>query len=176
VKNIIVIPKAWRSEITLLCVFIILTITSIYLSYELPGSIISGELFSIGGYALELRFPLFWLFPFGTLFLAVFRIYNVRYTVDERGIETRVGVLWTHQNIVRIRYEDILSIETTQSLLDRFLCIGNVWVGTAATGGTEIVMQGIGAPFEVQEMIQGERDIRQQPLHTNTKARERAHG
>jgi uncharacterized membrane protein YdbT with pleckstrin-like domain len=178
VKNTVVIPKTWRSESTLICVFVVLAVTSIYLSYELPGSILSGKLVAFGTFSIDLHLPLFWLFPLFTLLLAIFRIYNVRYLVDDKGIETRVGVLWTQQHIVRVRYEDVLSIETHQTLLERFLSIGVVEVATAATGGVEIVMEGIGAPFEIQEMIQAERDARQKAHHTSPSggAKERAHG
>jgi uncharacterized membrane protein YdbT with pleckstrin-like domain len=88
-------------------------------------------------------------------------MYNVRFIVDERGIEARVGILSTHQTITRIRYEDVRSVETRQSILDRLLNIGSIDVGTASTGYVEVTLLGVANPLEIQEMIQQERDRRQ---------------
>jgi len=157
----IVIAKAWRSEIGRLTIFVILCFLSYYLSTEYPESIVSGPLFTIAGYSLVLSLPLFWFLPAITAMSAIYRIYNVRFTIDRRGIEAKTGVLSVHQRITRVRFEDIRSVETEQSILERFLNIGDVEIGTAATGSIEITFQGVAAPIEVQEMVQMERDRRQ---------------
>ena len=159
-KKGVVIPKVWRSEIGRLGVFALLCVVSVVLSRYFPRSIIYGELITIGSTRIDLGLPLFWLCPAFALFELIFRIYNVRYEVNTRYIEARIGRLSFHQRLVRIRYEDIRGVETDQSLLERFLDIGNVNVGSAATDGMEVAMAGISAPLEVQEMIQSERDKR----------------
>ena len=161
VKGEVVIPKTWRSEIKGLGAFLGLMLVSVILSRQFPGSVVSNEFSLWGDSVLRISLPLFWFVPFGTLLFTIGKIYNVRFTVDSRGIRARVGILAWNQRITRVRYEDIRSVETEQSLLERALDIGNVEVATAATGNIEIVFDGVAAPKELQEMIQIERDRRQ---------------
>lgn len=163
-RDKIVIPKVWRSELLRLILFVVLSAASVIASHKLPGSIISGHLFTIGQMRFELSLPLFWLLPLMALGSAFFRIYNVRYSVDSRGIESRIGILALNQVITRIRFEDIRSIETGQTLIERLLDIGMVEMGTAASGGMEMVFEGVNAPREVQRLIQNERDARMNAL------------
>jgi uncharacterized membrane protein YdbT with pleckstrin-like domain len=60
----------------------------------------------------------------------------------------------------KVRYEDIVGIETKQTLLERMLNVGDILIGTAATGGVEIQLEGISSPFTVQQVIQDERSRR----------------
>ena len=92
------------------------------------------------------------------------KIYNVRYCVDKRGVEARTGILSNNQRITRVRYEDIRSLDTHQSLLDRFLDIGQVEVSTAASSAVEMVLAGIAVPEDVKRMLERERDKRQKNL------------
>lgn len=158
IKGRIVVPKVWRSEIKLLIGFALTSLASMALSWKLPGSIVHGRVVSIGAHTVELSLPLFWIVPLILLCLAVLRIYNVRYVIDSRGLESRVGILGFQQRVVRVRFTDIRSAEIEQTILGRMLNIGDVEVGTAGTGDLEIVFAGVSAPNEVQDMIQREKD------------------
>jgi uncharacterized membrane protein YdbT with pleckstrin-like domain len=160
----VVIPKTWRSEVGRSTIFLFLCGLSIILSRQFPGSVINGKLFTIGPSTFFLSLPLYGLMPLTWLGDVTYRIYNVRYAVDGRGIEGRVGILSLKQSITRLRFEDIRSIEVDQSLLDRILNVGDLQIGTAATSGVEMVLSGIAAPYEVQDMMQKERDGRQRGL------------
>lgn len=162
IDSTILVPKTWRSEIGRLMFFCILCVASVILSEKFPGSIITGELISIGDTTSYLSLPLFSLLPFAALVDIIVRIYNVRYTVDTRGVQARVGILSLRQRIIRVRYEDIRSVETDQTILERMFGIGRIEIATAATGDIEIEFLGIAAPSEVREMIQNERDRRQE--------------
>ena len=157
----VVIPKVWRSELGALVVFFILCIASVVVSQQFPQTVIRGELFRLGGFRVNLSLPAMWLMPASALIYMVLRIYNVRYLADSRGLEAIYGIFSLNQKIARIRYEDIRSVETEQTIVGRMLDVGDVEIGTAATAGVEVVLGGIGAPREVQEMIQAERDKRQ---------------
>lgn len=161
IRSELVIPKVWRSELKGVCLFLFCSVLSVFLSATFPGSIITGKLFAIGSVTLVLSLPLFWFIPFITILFTIIRIYNVRYVIDSRGIESKTGILSMHQRITRVRYEDIRSIELEQTLLERMMDIGDVEISTAATGAVEIIFQGIAAPQEVQDMLQRERDSRQ---------------
>ena len=103
----IIIAKTWRSELKSVVMFFAMSILSIYLTNTFPWSVIQGELISLFGISLYLRLPLFWFIPALTLGSAIIRIYDVRYVVDSRGIECKVGILGLQQRVTRIRYEDI---------------------------------------------------------------------
>ena len=156
----IVVPKAWRSELNLLISYVVLSIAAVVLSRELPGSVLRGHILTVRNYDIFMDLPLFCLVSASVLCIALFRLYNVRYLMDESGVECRLGVLWTSQTMFRVRSEDIVGLETKQTLFERFLDIGDVLIGTAATGGIEITLSGVGAPFEVIKMIQNERNLR----------------
>jgi uncharacterized membrane protein YdbT with pleckstrin-like domain len=66
-----------------------------------------------------------------------------------------------HQRTTSIRFEDVRGISLEQTIIERTLGIGDVLIGTAATGDTEVTFQGIAVPEEVQHMITTERDKRQ---------------
>ncbi|MCB0318291.1 MAG: PH domain-containing protein [Bdellovibrionales bacterium] len=159
-KKNVKISKTWRSEIQRFMVFFILCIASVVASSYLPGSIIRGELFSIGSQTVFLSLPLFWLLPLGSLLDLLLRIYDVLYTVDASGIQARIGILSLRQRVIRVRFEDIRTVETEQTLLERFLDVGNVEIATAATDSVEITLEGVAAPHEIRLMIQAERDRR----------------
>ena len=167
IKSELVIPKTWRSELGLVALYFVLGFICVVLSREYPGTVIVGPLFRIGSWVFILHLPLLWFFPFTAFVVMSVRIYNVRYVIDARGIEARVGILSFKQRITRVRYEDVRSVETDQSLLDRVLDIGNLEVSTAATGMIEIVLEGIASPKEVQDMLQRERETRQRAQRQN---------
>jgi uncharacterized membrane protein YdbT with pleckstrin-like domain len=161
VKTELVIPKTWRSELNGLLLFLFFCVLSVTLTQHFPGSIIVGPLFSIWSYNINLHLPLWWFLPFVVFVFTTVRIYNVRYIIDSRGVEARVGILSLNQRITRVRYEDIRSVETEQTLIGRALDIGLVEISTAATGSVEIILEGIASPKEVQDMLQRERETRQ---------------
>jgi uncharacterized membrane protein YdbT with pleckstrin-like domain len=154
----IIISKTWRSEIPRLIVFFVSIISAPILTEIFPGSIVRGPIFTLGDSTVFLSLPLYWLTPLTALFELIAKIYNVRYYIDSQGIESWDGILSIRQVITRVRHEDIRSIETDQSLLERFLDIGTVAVGTAATSGIEIALRGVDSPKKLQQFLQAERD------------------
>jgi uncharacterized membrane protein YdbT with pleckstrin-like domain len=144
----------------MLAVFLLLCAASKILSDLLPWSVISGELFRMGGKRIALSLPIFALMPLVALMYGVGRIYNVRYSVGAEGIESCEGILGINKTVTKVRFEDIRSIETIQNLMGRLLDFGNIEIGTAATGAIEITLHGVASPAEVQRLIQNERDRR----------------
>lgn len=160
-KGELIVPRTWRSEIKALLASIALGLVSAYLSPRLSFAVIDGRLFTIGGTVWYLRLPLLAFLPAMSILGAVYRIYNVRYSIDPKGIESRVGILSLNQTTTRVRFEDVRGVEIDQTLLERFLDIGSVQISTAATYTVEVIMDGVAAPKEIQDMINGERDRRQ---------------
>lgn len=161
-NNVIVIPKVWRSELKSFLLFIFFSFLALYLSKKFPGSVLSASIWEFNEKAIYLWLPLWWFLPAVTILFAIIRIYDVRYRIDQRGLEMRIGILSFHQRINRLRFEDIRNIEIEQTLVQRMLNIGRLEVSTAATGTIEIIMEGIEAPDEVRSMLEREREQRQQ--------------
>jgi hypothetical protein len=160
-EGTIPIPKVWRSEIGGLIVFGLSLMLGVGLSQLFPNTILRGEVLPLGLSIVYLKLPLCWLIPLSCWINLLYRMYNVRYSADTRGIQAVLGILSLNQRIIRVRYEDVRSIETDQTVVGRMLDVGAVEIGTAGTAGVELTLAGIGAPKEVQEMIQAERDKRQ---------------
>lgn len=157
----VVIPKVWRSEIVLVAMYFITSIASIIVSNYFPATVISGSIISFGQWRVVLDLPLFCLIPLSVLMLAAFRIYNVKYVLTSRGIDSYDWVLGP-QRVMSIRYEDIRSLETSQSLIGRMLDVGDVMIGTSAQSTIEVIFTGIASPGEVLQIVQRERDRRHQ--------------
>jgi membrane protein YdbS with pleckstrin-like domain len=157
-KSEVIVPRSWLSELRLLSLYAITGWLSIYFSSLIPLSIIRGEILRLGNLQIFLSLPLFFFIPFGIISVALFRLYNVRYSLNANGVEARIGVLWTSQQVVRVRYEDIVGVEARQTLLQRTLGIGDLELASAATAGTEIILVGIGSPFAVLQTIQDARN------------------
>jgi len=160
IKEEMVVPKVWRSELSRFILFIFLSVLSVKMSSMFPKSIVSGSIWEFSEFKLVLKLPLFWLLPMCAFFSALYRIYNVRYCIDARGIESRTGILALNQTITRIRFEDIRSIETQQSVLERILNVGLLEMSTAATAGVEMLLDGVDSPIALQKILQNERDAR----------------
>lgn len=169
----VVIPKVWRSEMKLITVFIFASIGSVVGSYYLPFTVLPGTLLSFGPWRVDISLPLLWLGPLFLILLAIFRVYNVRYVLTSRGIDAYDWVLGP-QTVMSIRYEDIRSLETEQSIIGRMLDVGNLQIGTAAQSSVEVTFRGIASPGEVLKLIQRERDRRHQVENTSYQSQGRA--
>jgi uncharacterized membrane protein YdbT with pleckstrin-like domain len=156
----IVFRKSWRSELPLILYTCVAAPLSIYLTILFPKTIITGKLITLFGKNLNLTLPLLWFIPAYFFGSYLWKVFNVQYTLDSLGIETRTGILGMRQMIKRIRYEDIRSIEVKHTLIDRIVNTGSVFIGTAATTDIEIQMSGVLGADEISDMIQKERDRR----------------
>ncbi len=160
IKSEVIIHKVWRSEVTRIAVFLILSVGCIVLSNKFTFLTLHGYLFSFAGYQVYLAFPVLWLIPISYLFSCIFKIYNVIYRVDNRGIESCSGRLSMKQSVNRVRYEDIRGIDINQTIIERMLDVGSIEIGTAASADNEVLLYGIDAPYEIKDMLERERDAR----------------
>lgn len=160
----IAIPKVWRSEVKGIVLFLASLAIALYLSKLFPWSVLKGDIWRSSSTIVYLKLPLFWLLPASIFCVLMFRMYDVRYAVTPNGIESRTGILALRQVLVHVRFEDIRAIEVVQSLLDRMLDIGMIEISTSATGGIEILLEGIAAPLDVQNALLAERDERQRQM------------
>jgi uncharacterized membrane protein YdbT with pleckstrin-like domain len=138
--------------------FLLSSIATVQLSEALPWSVLRGDIWREGNTQIFLHLPLFWLLPAFFIGLACVRIYDVRFTLSENSLEALYGIVSLRRKVVRLRYNDIRSVEVIQSLLERALNIGIVEISTSASGGIEIIMEGVSHPHFIQELLLGARD------------------
>ena len=164
-----IIRKTWRSEWFTLLLFFATSIAAVQLSAVLPMSVIKGDIWRQSDLIIYLRLPLFWLVPFFFLALAFVRVYDVGFTFDPAGIHARYGTISFRRKVIAIRFEDVRAVEILQSLADRILNIGIVEISTSATGGIEVIMEGVSNPQWIQELIL---NAREQSERTSAKVSE----
>ena len=85
------------------------------------------------------------------LLFVVLDRYQYTYTITNKRVSARVGIIAKRVNEVDI--EHIRSVTTSQGILARILGYGNVIIGTAGTGGVEVVIMNIGKPEQIKELI-----------------------
>ena len=173
IEGKVVVTKSWRSELWGLVVYVVLLVASPVLSDVVPESVIRGPLFSVGSRTIYLSLPLFWLVPMSALLYLIARMYDVWYVIDRQGIEAWTGILSLRQSITRLRHEDVRSIETDQTVMERLLDVGEVRVATAATDSVEVVFQGVASPKALQAWLQAERDEVQKRLRNKIQEMEK---
>ena len=78
---------------------------------------------------------------------------GAKYQIFEDVVVASCGILARRSTQVRIA--DIRGMSVNQSLVGRFLGVGNVTIGTAATGDAEIVMRGVRDPSGIVATIDG---------------------
>ena len=86
------------------------------------------------------------------VFVVVFRRYSWRYTIDDKTIESRQGVI--ARKVQSIRIQDLRNINVRQSLIQRLLGIGNVEFSSAGGADVEVVFYGVSDPMAVKALTQ----------------------
>lgn len=158
----VVIRKSWRSESISLLLVVILGFFSNQLSTLVPFMSMKIELFNAFGETTYLMVSPIWLIPIGIFLKVVIARYDVRYVLDEKGIEARVGIMSVTQRVNRIRYEDIRGVNSKQTVLGRILNYGTVEIDTPATEGVEIIMKGVASPAMIKEVVLNEQNVREE--------------
>lgn len=113
--------------------------------------------------SFDISFSLLWFIPLAILANTAIAIYDLSYSMDGEGITSVKGVLSLFRHKSSVRYEDIRSLEVTQSIMGRILGYGDVEIGTAASAGIEITLEGVINPLSLIKRIEGARDIQEQP-------------
>lgn len=156
----------WRSQVTNLFMFAVLSVLCIVASRTLPWLVIPGKLFSWNQTTVMLYFPLLSLIPLTILGKILIKVYDAKYIIDEGGVEAQVGLVSMTLRQPRLRWEDIRGSEPRQTLMERLLGIGTVEIGSAMKEDVEITMLGVANPKAIQLLIQGERERRMQDLRS----------
>lgn len=113
--------------------------------------------------SFDVSFGFLWFVPLFILANVAIQIYDLSYALDGEGITSVKGVLSLYKHKSSVRYEDIRSLEVTQSIMGRILGFGTVEIGTAASSGIEIIMEGVAGPIKLLKQIESGRDIQEQP-------------
>lgn len=151
-----VIYPSFRSEFISLILFGVLAAVAIAGEGFFPGLVIQRALLNYADSSIVLIIPPLIIPPVLIVIKVLFSIYNYRFIIDRNGLESQEGLLWLNLRQPRLRFEDIKGIEVTQSLLERFLAVGDIRIGSAAVGREEgeVCFRGIANPRRVQRRIQ----------------------
>ena len=80
---------------------------------------------------------------------------NTVFTVTNRRVTAKRGIL--SRSTQEVLISDIRTINTTQTFTERLFGIGTVHVGSAGTGGLEVIFDGIPRADAVKDMISRQR-------------------
>lgn len=108
----------------------------------------------------------FWTIVFGVILIPAFvglvmllyvyvMLKTTAFVVTDKRVVAKTGVFSVNMSEVRI--EDIRGVNLRQSLWQRVIGAGTVFVGTAATGGAEIVMNGVASPKQIVASVNAQR-------------------
>lgn len=78
---------------------------------------------------------------------------SAKYQIFDDVVVASFGIV--SRRLTQVRVTDIRGMSVNQSLVGRFLGVGNVTIGTAATGDAEIVMRGVRDPSGIVATIDG---------------------
>lgn len=100
------------------------------------------------------------------------RYFNDLWVVKTDVIEHHKGRIALSYSVPVIDYADIREVMTSQKLYARILGFGDVFIGTAAHEGWEMVIHGVADPKRIQQMIDDLRRRREKAkaLSTDDKA------
>lgn len=101
-----------------------------------------------------LNFLFFWLF-FLPVLAAIVNRYSLKIRVYPDRVVLEKGIL--SKDIVELFISDIRAINVKQSIIQRVLRIGDLYIASAGTSGYEERAYGIEHPHRVKELIMNQR-------------------
>ena len=151
-----VIYPSYRSQFISLLLFSALGALAIAGDGTVPGLVINRAITHLTESEIIFTSPPLAIPPALVLIKILFSIYNYKFVIDKNGLESQEGLLWLSLRQPRLRFEDIKGIEVTQSLLQRFLGVGDIRMGSAAVGREEgeVRFRGVSNPRKIQKRIQ----------------------
>jgi len=114
------------------------------------------------GAPLVVHLPLFLLLTLILLVRPLTLLLNSHYELGTHHLRATTGKASFHKRFVEIPYEDLLTIEVDQNILDRLLCVGNVSAGSAMTNQQGILMTGILHPDRIAKELGHRVDLARQ--------------
>lgn len=148
--EVIVVRHSILNQIPILLSFIAVTVVCTFLTIRFPSTL--QEVVNIGG--IDLKLPLFGIFPLVVLGLLIHRISNERLVFHPGYLLFREGIVSWRETSSRIEYQWIREVNIKQNLLQKILNIGELRVCTVATQQTaEVTMPGVRNPRKVKDEI-----------------------
>ena len=84
---------------------------------------------------------------------------DARYEISHHHLRAVTGILSVYRYEVEIAYEDLLTVEVQQTILDRILCVGQVIAGSAMSDIPRIIIKGIATPAFYASQIEHRVDL-----------------
>lgn len=114
---------------------------------------------SAGGHGVGMVAPSFVMLVIGVIVLlkAIIRILASQYTVTNKRIISKNGLISVR--ISEVWINDIRGVNFSRSLWQALIGTGNIVIGTAATGGAEIVITGVAGAKKMVDKINSLRSL-----------------
>lgn len=129
--------------------------------HKITPQIAVGALISLAGLLLNVFLPsdvpfrgaAYLLVPIGMLVVGVayVRHQSVRYVVTTNEVYKKTGLL--SRRVTTLRLDRVQNTTFTQSLGQRLLSYGDLYIETAGTGGTEMVFKSVREPQRVSSLL-----------------------
>ena len=138
----------------------VLSITSAIIWFILSSSLVIIILNYFGNINISIPFlssiKLRWIVLIPAIqLLAILRLYHDNLYVFYKTRMTHLGGRLSLQYYVpEVNYKDIRAISVQQDILGRMLDYGNIQIDTAALDKSEIIIEGVRAPFELSKIIE----------------------
>ncbi len=148
-KVLFKVHRSPRSTLSYIVLALLLSIAVFVLNYLFPD-------FRISQTVPVLKWISFrWLaiFPAAVLLEMVRKHHDDQYIFGRHRITHLNGRLSLSYSIPVLKYQDIRAISVTQDIVGRMFNYGNVEISTAAQEGSELVIEGIYAPWDLADLI-----------------------
>lgn len=145
------VRRSPRSILSLFCLFVGLTLVVVAINivlhdWSLPSS--WGPLAWISPRWLA-------VFPALVLLEIIRRSYDDLYVFTLEGVKAYDGRLSLNYSVPVVRYTHVREVLVVQDIIGRIFDYGDVKLGTAAQDGYELIMKGVRAPTELEQIISG---------------------
>ena len=146
------VPRSMWSITPDITIFSILSLASIYFYQLFPEAIFEFNAEVLGQIFL-VTIPPVWILCAFSLFRIFSILNNSVKEIRKKHIHYVSGRWSLKRNEIEMPYEDIAWVNVSQNVLERFVNIGSISIGTAMSDKPSIVMQGIRTPHKYAQKI-----------------------
>ena len=147
--------RSWRSIIPWILAVIVLGWAVLWATAEWPRSVL---VFPISNQT-SVPLPMFFALWLVVAIRPVMLMLDAHYEISHHHLRAVTGILSLHRRSVEITYEDLLTVEVEQNILERILFVGHVIAGSAMSDAPRIVMEGVGCPDYYASLIDHRVDL-----------------
>ncbi len=148
----ITIHRSWRSVLPALLVFFAFSIFSVIISQSQPELVFRSK-FEFLNTTFLISMPILGLICAVLLVRPLFLMYDCYHEIGCHHIRSTEGRCSFRKSVIEISFEDLRGVRVQQNLLERFLGVGTILVGTSITDRPQVHFHGVGEPAQYARTI-----------------------